>query len=238
MTNEALIEAKNISKIYQTDDVATTALNDVSFKVNKGEFIAIMGASGSGKSTLLHIVGLLDRPSSGNYYLSGENTANLPDAQLAHIRNKKIGFVFQAFHLLPRTSVLENVMLPLQYSRPTRGEHVARAKAALDKVSMLHRLDHSPSQLSGGEKQRTCIARALVTEPQVLLADEPTGNLDSKTGANVMELIDDLHNKGLTLIVITHETPTARYAERIIKLKDGQIMSDQKAKTKHKHYQK
>ena len=238
MTNQALIEAKNISKFYQSDDVATKALNDVSFKIAQGEFIAIMGASGSGKSTLLHIIGLLDHPTKGTYYLSGENTANFSDNQLAHIRNRQIGFVFQAFHLLPRTSVLENVMLPLQYSRPARSEHVARAKAALSKVDMLHRLNHSPNQLSGGEKQRTCIARALVTEPQVLLADEPTGNLDSTTGANVMELIDNLHKKGLTIIVITHETPTAQYAKRILKLKDGQIISDEKIKEKRNHYKK
>lgn len=238
MTNRVLIEAKNVSKVYQSDSVATKALDNVSFQVFQGEFVAIMGASGSGKSTLLHIIGLLDHPSKGTYLLSGKNTAAFSDVQLARIRNSKIGFVFQAFYLLPRTSVLENVMLPLQYSKSAQREHVARAKAALNKVDMLHRLDHSPNQLSGGEKQRTCIARALVTEPQILLADEPTGNLDSKTGANVMELINSLHKKGLTVIVITHETPTAQYAERILRLKDGQIMTDEKVKDNHSHFHK
>lgn len=238
MTNRVLIEAKNVSKVYQSDSVATKALDNVSFQVFQGEFVAIMGASGSGKSTLLHIIGLLDHPSKGTYLLSGKNTADFSDVQLARIRNSKIGFVFQAFYLLPRTSVLENVMLPLQYSKSAQREHVARAKAALNKVDMLHRLDHSPNQLSGGEKQRTCIARALVTEPQILLADEPTGNLDSKTGANVMELINSLHKKGLTVIVITHETPTAQYAERILRLKDGQIMTDEKVKDNHSHFHK
>jgi len=233
-----LIELKNASKIYQEEDVATIALNDVSFTVNRSEFIAIMGASGSGKSTLLHILGLLDHPTNGTYKLNGKNTARFSDAQRAHIRNQQIGFVFQAFHLLARTSVLENVMLPLQYSATPRSQHIKQAKQALKQVDMLHRLDHTPSQLSGGEKQRTCIARALVTKPQVLLADEPTGNLDSKTGANVMGLIDDLHQQGLTIIVITHETPTASYAQRTLRLKDGQILSDIKNGAKHQHYSK
>ena len=234
----AIIELKNASKVYQEESVATTALDNVSFAVKQGEFIAIMGASGSGKSTLLHIIGLLDRPSKGTFHLSGKNTAQFSDAQRAHIRNNKIGFIFQAFHLLARTSVLENVMLPLQYSTVPRHQHLRQAKQALKQVNMLHRLNHTPSQLSGGEKQRTCIARALVTKPQVLLADEPTGNLDSKTGATVMELIDGLHQQGLTIIVITHETPTAAYAQRTLKLKDGRVLSDKKINSKHKHYTK
>lgn len=238
MTDEKIIEAKQLSKVYQSEDVATTVLKEASFAMGTNEFIAIMGPSGSGKSTLLHIIGLLDRPSSGKYLFGGHDTARLSDDELAHIRNTKIGFVFQAFHLLARTSVLKNVMLPLQYSESKRSEHEKRARAALDKVDMLHRLDHSPSQLSGGEKQRVCIARALVAEPDILLADEPTGNLDSKTGANVMQLIDDLHGKGLAVILITHETPTAGYAERIIRLKDGAIESDEKTQKRHDHYTK
>ncbi|OGY35014.1 MAG: macrolide ABC transporter ATP-binding protein [Candidatus Andersenbacteria bacterium RIFCSPHIGHO2_12_FULL_46_9] len=233
-----MIEVKNVAKIYQEDTVATAALTNISFNVTEGEFIAIMGASGSGKSTLLHILGLLDHPSQGIYRLNNVNTAELTDIQRSRIRNNKIGFVFQAFHLLARTSVLENVMLPLQYSSLPRSQHIARAKQALAQVDMTHRIDHKPSQLSGGEKQRTCIARALVTQPQVLLADEPTGNLDSITGNTVMELIDHLHKQGLTIIVITHETPTADYAQRIIKLRDGQIISDQLSQARHHHYQK
>jgi putative ABC transport system ATP-binding protein len=238
MSQPNLIEVKNVSKIYQEDTIATAALTNINFNVTEGEFIAIMGASGSGKSTLLHILGLLDHPSQGIYLLDNVNTAGLTDIQRSHIRNNKIGFVFQAFHLLARTSVLENVMLPLQYSSLPRSQHIARAKQALAQVDMTHRIDHKPSQLSGGEKQRTCIARALVTQPQVLLADEPTGNLDSITGNTVMELIDHLHKQGLTIIVITHETPTAAYAQRIIKLRDGQIISDQLSQARHHHYQK
>ncbi|HBE90584.1 MAG TPA: macrolide ABC transporter ATP-binding protein [Candidatus Andersenbacteria bacterium] len=238
MSQPNLIEVKNVAKIYQEDTVATAALTNISFNVTEGEFIAIMGASGSGKSTLLHILGLLDHPSQGIYRLNNVNTAELTDIQRSRIRNNKIGFVFQAFHLLARTSVLENVMLPLQYSSLPRSQHIARAKQALAQVDMTHRIDHKPSQLSGGEKQRTCIARALVTQPQVLLADEPTGNLDSITGNTVMELIDHLHKQGLTIIVITHETPTADYAQRIIKLRDGQIISDQLSQARHHHYQK
>src|SRR3989338_4002280 len=238
MSQPNLIEVKNVAKIYQEDTVATAALTNISFNVTEGEFIAIMGASGSGKSTLLHILGLLDHPSQGIYRLNNVNTAELTDIQRSRNRNNKIGFVFQAFHLLARTSVLENVMLPLQYSSLPRSQHIARAKQALAQVDMTHRIDHKPSQLSGGEKQRTCIARALVTQPQVLLADEPTGNLDSITGNTVMELIDHLHKQGLTIIVITHETPTADYAQRIIKLRDGQIISDQLSQARHHHYQK
>jgi len=237
-SGKALIKATNLSKIYHSDSVATKALDKVSLTITPGEFIAIMGASGSGKSTLLHILGLLDRPTRGTYLLNGQNTAHLSDTQLAHIRNNNIGFVFQAFHLLPRTSVLENVILPLQYSSRPRSQYVKLAQQALEQVSMQHRLHHSPNQLSGGEKQRACIARALVTQPKVLFADEPTGNLDSKTGERVMELIDTLHSQGITVIVITHETPTAQYAQRVIKLKDGQIIYDKKKSKKHSHYRK
>lgn len=238
MTDGKLIEANKLAKVYQSEGVATTALKEASFSVRSHDFIAIMGASGSGKSTLLHIIGLLDRPSSGKYFFKGQDTASLSDDELAHIRNTKMGFVFQSFYLLARTSVLENVMLPLQYSKSKSGEHKERARAALDEVDMLHRLEHSPSQLSGGEKQRVCIARALVAEPDILLADEPTGNLDSKTGANVMQLIDNLHAKGLAVILITHETPTAGYAERVIRLKDGEIESDEKVERRHERYTK
>lgn len=235
----SLLEVNNISKIYSSEaGVETPALVGVSLAVEKGDFIAIMGASGSGKSTLLHILGLLDRPTTGKYLLNGRNVGNLSDDERAHTRNQDFGFIFQAFHLVPRASVLENVMLPLQYSDKPLGEHKKRATEALEKVKMTHRLTHAPSQLSGGEKQRVVIARALVNEPYLLFADEPTGNLDSKTGALVMETIDKLHQLGLTVMVITHETPTASYAERVITLKDGEILNDEKTSAKHKHFNK
>jgi len=235
----ALVEVNNVSKIYRSDEgVETPALQGVSVAVEKGEFVAIMGASGSGKSTLLHILGLLDRPTNGKYLLNGRNVGNLDDDERAYIRNKEFGFIFQAFHLVPRASVLENVMLPLQYSAVPFKDHKKLATEALEKVNMTHRLKHAPSQLSGGEKQRAVIARALVNKPYLLFADEPTGNLDSKTGANVMGMVDDLHKQGLTVMVITHETPTASYAQRVITLKDGKIADEQKTPEPHQHFNK
>lgn len=233
-----LIQLRQLTKIYQDDGVQTVALKNVDLSIYDGEFVSIMGPSGSGKSTLLHLIGLLDRSTSGQYHLNNQDTSHLSDTELAHLRNKQIGFVFQSFHLLSRATVLENAMLPLYYSQVPPKEHRDRAISALKEVGMTHRLNHQPSQLSGGEKQRVAIARALVNQPKIILADEPTGNLDSRTGAAVLETIDSLHKQGRTVIVITHETPTARYAERIITMLDGQLNSDKTVSTNHKHYSK
>jgi putative ABC transport system ATP-binding protein len=233
-----LIEINNVTKAYGEEGMLTPVLHGVSFSIDAGEFVSIMGPSGSGKSTLLHILGLLDRPSSGTYFFSGENTATLSDETQASARNEKMGFVFQAFHLLSRTTVLENVILPLYYSSVPKKDYVAKATAALEHVNLTHRLNHQPHQLSGGEKQRVAIARALVNDPKVLFADEPTGNLDSKTGKTVMDTLDTLHKQGRTIIVITHETSTASYANRIISISDGLIVKDEQSKKKHIHYSK
>lgn len=233
-----LIEAHNLRREYGSGDASTIALHDVSISVREGEFISIMGPSGSGKSTLLHIIGFLDRGTSGSYIFEGLDTAKVSDAERARIRNQKIGFVFQAFHLLQRATTLENVMLPLEYSLIPRREHLKRAQAALEQVGLSHRLTHTPAQLSGGEKQRVAIARALVNNPQVILADEPTGNLDSKSGADVLEIIDTLHEQGHTIIVITHEANTAQFAQRIITMQDGKISSDTVQKNRTHIYKK
>ena len=234
----SLIKAVNLRKTYGVADAETVALADASLTINQGEFVAIMGASGSGKSTLLQIIGLLGRPTSGSYILEGKDTTGMDDAQLAQLRNQSIGFVFQSFFLLPRSTVLENVILPLQYSDISRAEYVKKAQKALEQVNLTHRIHHKPTQLSGGEKQRVAIARALINQPHLILADEPTGNLDSRTGEMVMQTIDDLHKKGHTIILITHETPTASYADRIIELKDGNILSDHPAGTRYEKYNK
>ncbi len=234
----ALIVIDNVKKIYGEEGVVTPVLHGVSFSIQEGEFVSIMGPSGSGKSTLLHILGLLDRPTSGTYFFAGENTALLSDEALAKARNEKIGFVFQAFHLLARTSVLENVMLPLYYSSIPKREYAKRAEAALEHVNLSHRLNHLPHQLSGGEKQRVAIARALVNEPKVIFADEPTGNLDSKTGKTVMDTLETLHKQGKTIIVITHETSAAAYANRIISVSDGRIIADKQSSLERQRYAK
>ena len=225
-----LIELKNIFKDYRTGDVETSVLSDVSFNIAKGEFTAIMGPSGSGKSTLMHIIGLLDRPSSGVYTMDDKDTSQINDDDLAFLRNQKIGFVFQSFHLLSKMTVLENVKLPLIYSRSVISEKEIdeRARAVLDSVGLSHRVDYLTNQISGGEKQRTAIARALIGNPDVILADEPTGNLDSKSGLAVMKILDGLNKKGRTIILVTHESETAGIARRIIKIADGKIVSDQK----------
>jgi putative ABC transport system ATP-binding protein len=224
----ALIEIKDIEKIYEDNPgaPATRVLNGINLTIKQGEFVAIMGPSGSGKSTLLHILGLLDRETSGSYTFKGRKTGDFTDDELAKIRNENIGFIFQAFNLLPRVSVLENVMLPLRYSQTPERQWQQRAEAAIEAVGLSHRAGHEPSELSGGEKQRVAIARAIVTEPDVVFADEPTGNLDSQSGERVMEIIQDLNEKGKTIILITHETYTSEYAERIIRLFDGTIESD------------
>ena len=228
-----IIEVEKLSKIYHDEESPTVALDDVSFNVRKGEFVAIMGPSGSGKSTLLHLLGLLDEPSHGNYYLNGKNVSNLSRDGLASIRNNEVGFVFQAFNLLPRTSVLENIKLPLVYSNVSEDHWDDMATKAAEMVGLGHRLLHEPSELSGGEKQRVAIARALVNNPEIIFADEPTGNLDSKSGKNVMSIIQKLNeDEGKTIILITHETSTAEHAERVIRLKDGKIESDKKVENR------
>ena len=224
-----LMELKNLEMTYTDEDVATPVLRGLTFKINKGEFVTVMGPSGSGKSTLLHILGLLERQSGGEYFFGGKQTGEYSEDEIAKLRNKKLGFVFQSFNLLPRTTVLENVKLPLLYSGIKEELWNAMAHKAIDAVGLSHRLDFEPSQLSGGEKQRVAIARALVNNPEVIFADEPTGNLDSKSGEVVMDIIQKLHNEmGHTVILITHETYTAEYAERIIRLRDGVVESDTK----------
>lgn len=211
----------------------TVALNKVSFDVRKGEFLAIMGPSGSGKSTLLHLLGLLDEPTSGTYHFNGKNVTTFKSNELADLRNREIGFIFQSFNLLSRTSVLENVKLPLYYSKIPEREWEKKAKEAVEAVGLGHRMYHGQAELSGGERQRVAIARALVTDPEVIFADEPTGNLDSKSGKNVMGIIQRLNqDHGKTIVLITHETTTAAHAERIIHLLDGEIDSDTKVKNR------
>lgn len=228
-----VVEVKNLVKSYHDGRTETTALAGVNFAVRKGEFVAIMGPSGSGKSTLLHLLGLLDVPTKGNYFFDGKDVTSFSQNELADIRNTKMGFVFQAFNLLPRTTVLENVKLPLTYSGIPESKWEKMAKEAVEAVGLGHRMYHEPAELSGGEKQRVAIARALVNNPQVIFADEPTGNLDSKSGKNIMQIIQSLNqNQGRTIILITHETATAEHAERIIRLKDGQIESDAPVKNR------
>ncbi len=222
--NAPLMQIKDVSKVF--DEGATVALRDISFDIQKGEFVAVMGPSGSGKSTLLHILGFLDTLSSGSYIFDGKDVSKYSPDEIAHIRNEKLGFVFQAFNLLPRTSVLDNVILPLRYSKVPERQWKERSIAAIKSVDLFHRLNAQPATLSGGEKQRAAIARALVLNPAVIFADEPTGNLDSKSGKIVMEIIRRLNDDGHTIILITHETYTAENAKRIIKLKDGVIESD------------
>ncbi|MAG29092.1 macrolide ABC transporter ATP-binding protein [bacterium] len=235
-----LIEVKKLFKEYHTDGVVTKVLRDLTFEIGEGEFVAIIGPSGSGKSTLMHILSFLDRATSGAYRFKGQNVTMFSDDKLAHLRNSEIGFVFQQFNLLPRTSVFDNVKLPLTYTKKvkesTKAEH---ARKAIKSVGLDHRIDNLSNQLSGGEKQRVAIARALVNNPSIVFADEPTGNLDSKSGAQVMEILDDLSDQGKTIILVTHEQYTAEYAERIIKLKDGEMVSDSKThKRRRKGLQK
>jgi putative ABC transport system ATP-binding protein len=222
-----LIEVKNLEKIYTNEDVETPALNGVSFNVGSGEFVAIMGSSGSGKSTLLHILGFLDRHTKGEYRFDEKTIDDYSKEELAHVRNKKMGFIFQTFNLLPRTTVLENVKLPLLYSGIKESLWDDLSLKAIEAVGLSHRIEHRPSQLSGGEQQRAAIARALVNKPQVIFADEPTGNLDSKSGQIIMGILQKLNKEqGHTIILITHETYTAENAQRIIRLHDGEIISD------------
>ncbi|MDD4476895.1 MAG: ABC transporter ATP-binding protein [Patescibacteria group bacterium] len=225
--SESLLEVKNLKKEYRNEDVVTPALNGVSFKIEKGEFVAIMGPSGSGKSTLMHILGFLERPSSGDYFFNGRNVNTFTDDELAETRGKEVGFIFQAFNLLPRTTLLDNIILPLFYTNVHKREWAYRAKKVLTEVGLEHRLTHTPGQISGGEKQRAAIARALINDPAVIFADEPTGNLDSKSGLQVMKILQELNDHGHTIILVTHERYTAEHSKRILKIKDGLIISDE-----------
>lgn len=221
-----LLQLKNITKEYNNSGIITHVLQGVSLNIEEGEFIAIMGPSGSGKSTLMHIIGFLDRATSGTYFFNNENILNFTDDELAHIRNERIGFVFQSFNLLPRTTVLDNVILPLTYSN--KKNHITLATNALKAVGLGDRLNFLSNQISGGQKQRVAIARALVCDPKVLFADEPTGNLDSKSGSTVMNILGRLNEEGRTVILVTHDRHIAEHAKRIITIRDGQIISDEK----------
>jgi putative ABC transport system ATP-binding protein len=222
----SIIELSSIARNYVIGSETIHALRSVSLSIKKNEYVALMGPSGSGKSTLMNVLGCLDTPSSGEYILNGHSVAKMTDNELAEIRNKEIGFVFQTFNLLPRSTALDNVMLPLVYAGMKKAEREARAKEVMDSVGLGNRRDHKPNELSGGQRQRVAIARALVNRPAIILADEPTGNLDSKTSIEIMGLFEEIHQKGNTIILVTHEEDIAKYAHRIVRLKDGNVESD------------
>jgi putative ABC transport system ATP-binding protein len=223
-----VIRTETLAKVYQMGAEEVHALRGIDVEIRKGEYVAIMGPSGSGKSTLMNLIGCLDSPSSGRYWLAGRLVSELDDDELAYIRNKEIGFVFQTFNLLPRATALHNVELPLIYNGTPAEERVERAKKALERVDLVPRMSHKPNELSGGQRQRVAIARALVNNPSILLADEPTGNLDSKTGEEIMSLFENLHEQGNTIILVTHEMDIAQHAHRVIFIRDGKIASDEK----------
>ena len=224
--NKSVIELNNIKKIYQMGLEKVYALRDITTSITKNEYVALMGPSGSGKSTLMNIIGCLDTPTAGQYFLEGINVSTMQDDELAYIRNKNIGFVFQTFNLLPRMSSLENVALPLVYSGYSKSKRVKMAESALEIVGLKDRMSHNPNELSGGQRQRVAIARAIVNNPAIILADEPTGNLDTKTSNEIMEIFKNIHNAGNTVILVTHEPDIAEYAHRVIKLRDGLIETD------------
>lgn len=221
-----MIEVKNIVKIYEMGDIKLTALNNVSLRVEKGEFTAIMGPSGSGKSTFMNILGCLDKMNSGNYILNDKDVSGLSDNELAFVRNKELGFVFQSFNLIPRMTILENVALPMVYAGVSTKERRERALSALDKVGLLDRIKHMPNEISGGQKQRAAIARAIVNSPSVIMADEPTGNLDSKSSEDIMRIFQYLNNEGATVIMVTHENDISMHAKRVVRFRDGEIIQD------------
>ncbi len=233
MTSDgALIRLLNVYKIYRVGQIDVPALKDINMEIRRGEYVAVMGPSGSGKSTLMNLIGCLDTPTSGEYYLDGVNVSELTDDELAHIRNRQIGFVFQTFNLLPRANAFRNVELPLIYAGVSPGKRREKAIATLEAVGLGDRADHKPSELSGGQRQRVAIARALINDPSIILADEPTGNLDSATGEEILRLFEQLHNDGNTIIVVTHEESIAARAVRVIRLLDGKIISDTRNRVK------
>lgn len=223
----SIISLNNIQKTYFIGQVVVNALQGINLKINKNEFVVIMGASGSGKTTLMNIIGCLDTPTSGEYYLNDQLVSGLSDDELAGIRNKEVGFVFQTFYLLPRYNALENVMLPLIYAGVNKNERMARAEAMLELVGLKDRMHHKPNEMSGGQRQRVAIARALINNPSIILADEPTGNLDSRSSYEIMLLLEKLHNEGNTIVLVTHEPDIALFGHRIVKLRDGKIISDE-----------
>ena len=227
---EYVIRVEDLWKTYQMGDQTVNALQGINLRIRHGEYVAIMGPSGSGKSTLMNLIGCLDTPSQGQYWLNGHLVSELNDDQLARIRNKEIGFVFQTFNLLARATSLHNVELPLIYNGTPAAERLERARAALTAVNLGTRMDHRPNELSGGQRQRVAIARALINRPSIILADEPTGNLDSKTGDEIMALFDELHGSGNTIVLVTHEPDIAEYAERVVHIRDGRIFSDERSK--------
>ena len=229
-----MIKVSKLSKIYKIGEVETIALSNVSFEIKKGEFVAIMGPSGSGKSTLMHILGALDLPTKGNYILDGRSVLNLNEDQLADIRNQKIGFIFQSYNLLPRTTTIQNVMLPMSYAGIEKEKRKEIAKKYLEMVGLGNRLNHTSNQLSGGQQQRVAIARSLVMNPAILLADEPTGNIASAQADEIMKIFEDLNNQGHTIIMITHESDIANHANRIIHIRDGKIEKDEKNGKKYR----
>lgn len=227
MNDGLLIKLQNMCKTYRMGDIEVPALQDISFNIHRGEYLAIMGPSGSGKSTLMNILGCLDQPTAGAYEFEGDNVENLNDNELSHIRNRRIGFVFQSFNLLPRMSAIQNVELPLVYRGASAKERRQKSLQILEKVGLAERIHHRSNELSGGQRQRVAIARALINEPSIILADEPTGNLDSKTGQSIMEIFNKLNEEGHTIILVTHEDEIAQYAARIIHLLDGTILTDE-----------
>jgi putative ABC transport system ATP-binding protein len=229
-TSDVLIRTEDLWKTYEMGSNAVQALQGVTFEIRRNEYVAIMGPSGSGKSTLMNLIGCLDTPTKGHYWLNGKLVSEMDDDELAHIRNKEIGFVFQTFNLLPRATALHNVELPLIYSGIAARDRSDQAKKALAMVELSERMHHKPNELSGGQRQRVAIARALVNNPSIILADEPTGNLDSQTGIEIMKLFDKLHSEGNTIILVTHERDIAAYAHRTISIRDGKIASDERKK--------
>jgi putative ABC transport system ATP-binding protein len=227
-TRQVMIRTLDIWKTYVMGDEEIHALRGVSFEIKRGEYVAIIGPSGSGKSTLMNMIGCLDTPTKGEYWLNGKLVSQMDDDELAHIRNKEIGFVFQTFNLLPRATALHNVELPLIYNGTPSGERLEKAKKALESVELGHRMSHKPNELSGGQRQRVAIARALVNNPSIILADEPTGNLDSKTSVEIMNLLEKLHERGNTIILVTHEPDIASHAHRVLTILDGQISKDER----------
>jgi putative ABC transport system ATP-binding protein len=222
-----MLELQNIKKYFKNGDEVVTAIDDVTLTIKENEFVAIMGSSGSGKSTLMNVLGCLDTPTSGKYILNGQDVASLTDDKLSEIRNKHIGFIFQTFHLLPKLDLVENVKLPLRYSDVPAAEADERANILIERVGLSHRKHHKPFEMSGGQRQRVAIARALVNNPSVILADEPTGNLDSKTSNEIMDVLTELHKSGQTIVMVTHEDEISKYAQRIVRMKDGVVIDDQ-----------